>query len=65
MSTNDLAACGCRLMDSGNLGAAALVRAESDPLVQTIIVVNYICPMGQEGLATVSVLNGVASEVFY
>jgi hypothetical protein len=65
MSTNELYGCGCRLMDSGNLGSASLVRAESDPLVQTIVVVNYVCPMGREGLATVAVLNGVASEVFY
>ncbi len=65
MTTSELATCGCRLMDSGNLGSTALVRAESDPMVQTIIVVNYICPAGRQGWATVSVLNGVASEVFY
>jgi hypothetical protein len=65
MTTKDLAECGCRLLDSGNLGSAALARAESDPSVQTIIVVNYICPMGRDGLATVSVVNGVADEVFY
>lgn len=65
MTTEALVGCGCRLMDTGNLGSAGIVRAESDPRVQTIIVVNYICPMGQQGLATVSVLNGVAREVFY
>jgi hypothetical protein len=65
MTTEDLVGCGCRLLDSGNLGSAALARAEADPSVQTIIVVNYLCPMGRDGLATVSVLNGVADEVFY
>ncbi|WP_462320247.1 hypothetical protein [Halochromatium sp.] len=65
MTTEDLVGCGCRLMDSSNLGSAAIVRAQSDPMVQTIIVVNYVCPMGDQGLATVSVLNGVADEVFY
>ncbi len=65
MTTEDLVNCGCRLMDSSNLGSAAIVRAQSNPMVQIIIVVNYICPMGNQGLATVSVLNGVADEVFY
>jgi hypothetical protein len=52
-------------MDSGNRGSAAVVRSESNRMVQTIIVVNYVCPMGRQGLATVSVVNGVAGEVFY
>ncbi|MBK5939659.1 hypothetical protein CCR96_10440 [Halochromatium roseum] len=65
MTTEDLVSCGCRLMDSGNLGSASVVRSESSPMVQTIIVVNYVCPMGRQGLATVSVVNGVAGEVFY
>ena len=65
MTTEDLVDCGCRLMDSSTLGSAALVRAQSSPMVQTIIVVNYVCPMGEQGLATVSVVNGVADKVFY
>lgn len=65
MTTEDLVDCGCRLMDSGNLGSGAVVRSESNPMVRTIIVVNYVCPMGNQGLATVSVVNGVAGEVFY
>jgi hypothetical protein len=65
MTTEDLVGCGCRVMDTGNLGSAAIVRSDSSPMVQTIIVVNYVCPMGQQGLATVSVVNGVADEVFY
>ena len=33
--------------------------------VQTIIIVNYICPLGEKGVARVSVTNGVADSVFY
>lgn len=64
MTTEQLVDCGCRLLDSGTLRSSSVVRAESNPNVQTIIVVNYICPMGSQGLATVSVLNGVAATVF-
>jgi hypothetical protein len=65
MTTEDLVDCGCRLLDSGALRSGTLVRAEADPAVQTIIVVNYLCPMGRDGLATVSVVNGVADRVYY
>lgn len=65
MSTEALAGCGCQLLNTGQLGSASVVQAESNPSVQTIIAVNYLCPMGKKGLATVSVVNGVASEVFY
>jgi hypothetical protein len=65
MTTEALAGCGCKLVNTGQAGSAAAVQAESGPSVQTIIVVNYLCPMGKQGLATVSVVNGVASEVFY
>jgi hypothetical protein len=64
MTTTELVACGCRLRDSGNLRAAALVRAQAHPGVQTIIVVNYLCPLGEDGIAMVSVVNGIADQVF-
>ncbi len=35
------------------------------PGVETIIIVNYICPLGEKGVARVSVTNGVADSVFY
>jgi hypothetical protein len=47
------------------MGSSSIVRAEANANVQTIIVVNYVCPMGAQGLATVTVLNGVANRVFY
>ncbi len=65
MTTEALAGCGCQLVNTGQVASAAVVQAESNPAVQTIIAVNYLCPMGKRGLATVSVVNGVASEVFY
>jgi hypothetical protein len=29
------------------------------------VIVNYICPLGERGIARVSVANGVADAVFY
>ena len=65
MTTRQLTECGCLLHESGALNSAAMARAEGDAGVQTIIIVNYICPLGEQGVARVSVANGVADAIFY
>ena len=65
MTTRQLAECGCLLHDSGGLASASMARAAGGPGVETIIIVNYICPLGEKGVARVSVANGVADSVFY
>ncbi len=65
MTTQQLADCGCLLHDSGGLASASMARAEGGAGVETIIIVNYICPLGEKGIARVSVANGVAESVFY
>lgn len=65
MTTRQLAECGCLLHDAGGLASASEARAAGGADVQTIIIVNYICPLGEKGVARVSVANGVADAVFY
>jgi len=65
MTTGELTECGCLLHDSGGLASASMARAEGGTDVQTIIIVNYICPLGEKGVARVSVANGVADSVVY
>lgn len=65
MGTDQLAACGCVLAD----GAAFYVPPTADPQAPneavTINIVSYMCPLGEAGIARVSVKNGVALQVFY
>jgi hypothetical protein len=65
MTTEQLVACGCLLHDNGGLAMTSVARAEGGPEVQSIVIVNYICPLGERGIARVSVANGVADAVFY
>lgn len=65
MTIDQLVACGCLLHDSGGLATASVARAEGGPNIQTIIIVNYICPLGERGIARVSVTNGIADAVTY
>lgn len=65
MTTDQLVECGCLLNDSGGLAAASMARAAGGPGVQTVIIVNYICPLGELGVARVAVTNGVAEAVYY
>ncbi|MGB5833793.1 MAG: hypothetical protein WBG92_17635 [Thiohalocapsa sp.] len=65
MTTAQLANCGCRLHDSGGLASASEAWADGERSVQTVIIVNYICPLGEKGIARVSVINGVADRVYY
>jgi hypothetical protein len=65
MTTQQLADCGCLLHDSDGLASASMARASGGADVETIIIVNYICPLGEKGIARVSVANGVAESVFY
>ena len=65
MTTDQLAECGCLLNDTGSLSSAPIARSEGNGNVQSVIIVNYICPLGKEGVARVSVFNGIADGVFY
>lgn len=65
MSTEQLFECGCAPLDSGNARASAGRLSRSDPGVLTVIAVNYVCPAGKDGFTIVSVVNGVADQVFY
>lgn len=64
MDTDQLALCGCVSADT---------RADQIPLAserernvsQSVSMVNYMCPMGSAGVAQVSVLNGIAQQIFY
>lgn len=64
MTIDQLAACGCLLLDNGALASAPMARTASDAAATSVIIVNYICPLGQEGVARVSVRNGVAEQLF-
>jgi hypothetical protein len=65
MTTEQLFACGCAPLDSGNARASAGRPSRADPSVLTIIAINYVCPAGKDGFTIVSVVNGVADQVFY
>lgn len=62
MDTDQLAACGCVLTDDGAFSAAD-PQALNESV--TINIVSYMCPLGEAGIARVSVKNGVALQVFY
>jgi hypothetical protein len=65
MTTRQLTECGCLLHESGGLASASVALAAGGPDVETIFIVNYICPLGEKGVARVSVTNGVADSVYY
>jgi len=65
MTSAELADCGCLLHDTGGLATASGARVAGGTEVQTVIIVNYICPLGKRGVARVSVINGVADAVYY
>jgi hypothetical protein len=65
MSTDQLAACGCLLNKTGSLISAPESRERGGADMQTVIIVNYLCPLGEQGVAFVSVVNGVADAVYY
>ncbi|KAA6184010.1 hypothetical protein F2Q65_13720 [Thiohalocapsa marina] len=62
MTIDQLTACGCLLNNSSSV--SQLPDSETDADVQRIIIVNYICPQGQQGLASVTVVNGIADAVY-
>jgi hypothetical protein len=66
MTSEQLVACGCLLHDQGGLALAPVSRSRSRASAdtQSVIIVNYICPLGKEGIAIVSVVNGVADRVY-
>jgi len=60
IGTDQLVDCGCLLNDTGSLASASMGNGG-----QRIIIVNYVCPLGAQGIARVSVINGVADEVTF
>lgn len=64
MTTDELAECGCLLHDQGGLALAPVSRSQASGETRSVIIVNYICPLGREGIAMVSVINGVADRVY-
>ncbi|MCF7984246.1 MAG: hypothetical protein K9L70_07570 [Thiohalocapsa sp.] len=64
MTSEQLVACGCLLHDQGGLALAPVSRSRAGADTQSVIIVNYICPLGKEGIAIVSVVNGVADRVY-
>lgn len=65
MNTDQLAACGCLLNKTGSLRSAPESRDRGGTNMQTVIIVNYLCPLGEQGVAFVSVHNGIADAVYY
>jgi hypothetical protein len=63
--TDRLAACGCRRYDGGGLVTAPVSRTAADDGSQTVIIVNYLCPLGDAGIAWATVVNGVVDRVEY
>jgi hypothetical protein len=65
MGTDQLAACGCVMHKTGSLTTTPESRDQGGLDMQTVIIVNYLCPLGEQGVAFVSVVNGVADRVYY
>ena len=65
MSTDQLAACGCVLTDNGAFYEPQTADTQALNEAVTINIVSYMCPLGEAGIARVSVKNGVALQVFY
>ena len=60
MTVDQLVDCGCVLANSGNLSSLSTERSG----VQRVIIVNYFCPLGAQGIARASVVNGVVDAVY-
>jgi hypothetical protein len=65
MGTDELAACGCRRYDGGGLAVLPASRTAGGATAETVIIVNYLCPLGDAGVAWASVTNGVVERVEY
>lgn len=65
MDTDQLAACGCVLADRGAFYQPPTADPQTRNDAVTINIVSYMCPLGEAGIARVSVKNGVALQVFY
>jgi len=61
MTTAELVACGCEMIDSGG---AAMVGSTSGEPRRAVTVSDYICPLGKAGVGRVSVVDGVVREVY-
>jgi hypothetical protein len=64
-TTADLKACGCRLYAEGGGAALPVSRGAGQRSTQTVIIVNYICPLGEAGIALATVVNGRVEQVRY
>ncbi len=60
MPVAELMACGCRMTSSG--GASVVGRGGAQ---RAVTVSNLACPIGEAGVAVVSVVDGVAQGVSY
>jgi hypothetical protein len=65
MGTDGLAACGCQRYDGGSMRTLPASRAAGGAGAETVIIVNYICPLGDAGAAWATVINGVVERVDY
>lgn len=65
MGTDQLARCGCVSAGNRNDYQVALGSVQERNASQAVSIVNYMCPLGSAGIAMVTVVNGVAKEVFY
>jgi hypothetical protein len=60
MTVAELMACGCRMTTSG--GASVVSRSGAQ---RAVTVSNLACPIGEAGVAVVSVVDGVAQGISY
>ncbi len=60
MTVAELMACGCRMTTSG--GASVVSRSGEQ---RAVTVSNLACPIGEAGVAVVSVVDGVAQGISY
>jgi len=65
MGTERLTACGCRRYDGGSMRTLPSSRTAGGAAAETVIIVNYICPLGDAGVAWATVINGVVERVDY
>ncbi|NEX18894.1 hypothetical protein G3480_00915 [Thiorhodococcus mannitoliphagus] len=64
MTTTELAGCGCF---SANRQSRYTIGSSTDQAgqqVQSISILNYVCPIETGGMSQVVVVNGIAKEVF-
>lgn len=64
MTTNALALCGCFSVGGQGGYRAGSAGDRSQIPGRGVIILNYFCPLGPEGIAKVVVVNGVAREVY-